>query len=251
MKSLLYDELVPFYHLLDPLEDHEEEATVLATTLLAAAPEARTLLELGAGAGHGAHFIKRHFAQVTLTDLSEPMLARSKTLNPECAHHPGDMRTLRLAERFDAVLIHDAICYLTTQEDLLATMRTAFAHLRPGGVALIIPDCTKESFTEGHEDFEGDDGERSLRAIEWSYDPDPDDDTHLTDFAFLLRCGNGEARAVHDRHVHGLFSESIWLQMGAQAGFEMDRRPRPLPEEYRGCGYTDTMFLARRPTTVR
>jgi hypothetical protein len=38
------------------------------------------------------------------------------------------MRTLRLGRAFDVVLVHDAIMYMTTEEELLAAAETAFAH---------------------------------------------------------------------------------------------------------------------------
>ena len=62
MDSLLYGELVPFYHLLDPVEDHEDEGATFGRLLEGAAPGARSLLELGAGAAHGAHYVKRFSA---------------------------------------------------------------------------------------------------------------------------------------------------------------------------------------------
>jgi trans-aconitate methyltransferase len=49
------------------------------------------------------------FSPLTPVDLSTEMLAISRTLNPECEHIAGDMRTSRLERRFDAVFIHDAI----------------------------------------------------------------------------------------------------------------------------------------------
>ena len=245
MKTLLYDELVRFYHLLDPLEDHAEEGEEFGAVLRAAVESPRTLLELGAGAGHGAHYIKQSFEQVVLTDLSEPMLARSRALNPDCEHLLGDMRSLRLGRSFDCVLIHDAICYLTTPEQLREAARTVSEHLRPGGAGLLVPDCVQESFVETHEDHAGDDGERSLRCISWSWDPDPADHTHLTDFAFLLR-EEGEVRAVHDRHVYGLFQTSTWLEVCRSVGLEVEVVTRPLPEGYEDSAYTDKMFLCRK-----
>lgn len=246
MEPRLYDELVPFYHLLDPLDDHRDEAEAFAEVLHAAVPGARALFELGSGAGHGAHFLAPRFETATLCDRSAAMLARSRTLNPDCVHVEGDMRTIRLGRSFDCVLVHDAITYMTTRADLLAVIETAHAHLRPGGAALLVPDCVKESFCESHEDHAGDDGERSLRCIAWSWDPDPDDETHVGDFAFLLREG-GEVRAVHDRHLFGLFATQTWLELCARAGFEVEVVRRPLPEEYVGSAYTDQMFLCRKP----
>jgi len=246
MKTLLYDELVPFYHLLDPLDDHRDEGEEFGRVLRQAVPGASSLLELGSGAGHGAHFVKHGFSQTTLTDLSPAMLDRSRGLNPDCEHHVGDMRTLRLDREFDCVLIHDAITYIASQGDLADVARTTAAHLRPGGAGLIVPDCVKESFCDSYEDHAGDDDQRSLRCISWSYDPDPSDDTHLGDFAFLLR-ENNEVRAVHDRHVFGLFSTGTWLDVWRAAGLEVETVTRPLPEEYADSAYTDKMFLVRKP----
>lgn len=245
METLLYDQLVPFYHLLDPLSDHADEADEFGSVLRQAVPGAASLLELGAGAGHGAHYLKAGFERVTLSDISAPMLARSKALNPDCEHIVGDMRECRLGRTFDCIFIHDAIAYIASAEDLRATAATVLAHLRPGGAALLVPDCVKESFVECHETHAGDDGERSLRCLSWSYDPDPKDETHLTDFAFLLREG-GEVRAVHDRHVYGLFSLDTWTAVFREAGLEVEPLARPLPEAFVGTAYTDTMFLCRR-----
>ena len=44
------------------------------------------------------------------------------------------------------LLVHDAVCYMTTPEDLRRAMETAFIHCRPGGVALFCPDYVAETF---------------------------------------------------------------------------------------------------------
>ena len=53
------------------------------------------------------------------------MLALSRTINPECEHLQGDMRSVRLGRAFDAIFIHDAICYMTSEDELLEALRTA------------------------------------------------------------------------------------------------------------------------------
>ncbi len=83
---------------------------------------------------------------MTLVDLSEDMLAVSRELNPECEHLPGDMRTVRLGRTFDAVFVHDAIEYMTTEADLRQAIATAYEHCRPGGVAVLVPDDIAENF---------------------------------------------------------------------------------------------------------
>src|SRR5687768_13590525 len=242
MEPQLYSDLVPWYRLVDPPEDHRDEvAAYQAAFERAIAPAPQTLLELGSGAGHNASHLKRRF-RCTLADLSEDMLGLSRALNPECEHLQGDMRTLRLGRAFDAVLIHDAVTYMTCEADLVAAIATAFAHLRPGGAALFAPDCVKESFREKSGVITGNDDGRSLRCLEWHWDPDPSDGTYVVDFAFLLREGDA-IRAVHDRHVQGLFTKDRWLVMLGVAGFEAELIERPLDEP----GEYDEVFLCRKP----
>jgi hypothetical protein len=147
------------------------------------------------------------------------MLAVSQAVNPECEHILGDMRTLRLDRLFDVVLIHDAIMYATEPRDVEAALRTAALHCRAGGKVALLPDFVRETFVPGtgHGGHDADDG-RGLRYLEWTWDPDPNDDTYLVEYAFLLRTSDGSVSAAHDRHVEGLFSRSQWLRWFAEAG---------------------------------
>jgi SAM-dependent methyltransferase len=241
MTPLMYGELVPWYPLLDPHEDHRDEAASYETALVAAVPAASTLLELGSGGGNNAWHLGRRFT-CTLSDLSPAMLALSRALNPGAEHVEGDMRTLRLARVFDAVLVHDAVMYMTTEADLRAAIRTAYVHTRPGGAAVFAPDVFRETFAEEAELIEGGDGERALRGMSWMWDPDPDDTTFQVDYTFLLREG-GAVRALHDVHVEGLFSQQTWRDLLAGAGFQVGTFARPI-----GDGSFDRCFVCRRPT---
>jgi hypothetical protein len=170
-------------------------------------------------------------------------LTLSRELNPECDHVLGDMRTLRLGRTYDAVFVHDAVMYLTTEDDLLACMETAFAHTRPGSVALFVPDYTRETFRPGtsHGGHDGADG-RSLRYLEWSTDPEPGDSVYEVDYAVVLREPGQEPRLVHDHHVEGLFPEHTWLHLLEHAGFRasVDRAATGDDDT------SQTVFVARR-----
>lgn len=243
MQPLLYGELVPWYHLLDPPDDHADEADdYLREFERVIAPPFATLLELGSGAGHNALHLKRRL-RCTLSDPSLPMLALSRALNPECEHIEGDMRTLRLGRTFDAVLIHDAIAYMLTEADLRDAVRTAFEHTRPGGAAIIAPDCVRELFQERVALHEGDEGARALRCLEWTWDPDPSDDTYTVEYSFLLRDG-AEMKAVHDRHIEGLFTKATWVAALEGVGYRVETFDRDVGTEE---GYFDEVFLCVRP----
>lgn len=241
----LYRELADWWPLLSPPEEYEEEASVYTKFLLeAASPPVRTLLELGSGGGSNALHMKRRF-DITLVDLSPGMLEVSRKLNPECEHLEGDMRTVRLNRHFDCVFIHDAICYMVTLDDLRAAIRTAAAHCRPGGAALFAPDYVRETF-HGGSAHGGHDGEnRSLRYLEWTWDPDPADSTYLADYVYALRGEDGEVRVVHDRHIEGLFSRLEWLELIDEAGFAARRAEFTLDGP---GGETPELFVGvRRP----
>jgi SAM-dependent methyltransferase len=240
-----YGDLARWWPLISPPEDYTEEAEFAASLLSRADIPVREVLELGSGGGHNAVHLQKHFA-MTLVDLSEAMLDVSRRLNPECVHRQGDMRTIRLSQQFDAVLIHDAIDYMADEADLRMAMETAFVHCRPGGLALFMPDDIRETFEEGT-DHGGDDAAdgSGVRYLEWDWDPDPGDTWKLTEYAFLLREVDGSIQIVHETHRTGLFTGDVWLRLLSEVGFEAetvtevtteDRTPREL-------------FIGRRPAS--
>jgi SAM-dependent methyltransferase len=240
-----YGDLAEWWPLISPPEEYAEEAAYAATVLSSASIPVRNVLELGSGGGHNAVHLKAHFA-MTLVDLSEEMLTVSRRLNPECDHRQGDMRAVRLGRTFDAVFIHDAVDYMTSEADLRQVIETAFVHCRPGGIAVFVPDHTAETF-EAMSDHGGSDAAdgRGVRYLEWAWDPDPADTWILTEYAFLLRDAAGSVRVVHETHRTGLFSRDVWLRLLASAGFVAgavteqtteDRAPREL-------------FTGHRPST--
>ncbi len=219
----MYRQVASWFHLLTSPADYAVEAEVYGRLLTERAEiPVRTVLELGSGGGNNASHMKAHF-ELTLVDLAPEMLELSKSINPECEHFEGDMRTLRLGRTFDAVFIHDAIVYMTTEEDLQAALATAFEHCKPGGAALFAPDDVKETLKpltdHGGHDANG----RGMRYLEWISDPDPEDTTYLADYAFLLKDESGEVHVDHDRHVCGLFPRSTWMRLIEDVGFRAER----------------------------
>jgi SAM-dependent methyltransferase len=227
----LYGRLAPWFHLLTAPEDYVEEARLYSRALIDACDRRpRTVLELGSGGGNNASHMKKRFA-LTLVDLSPGMLKLSRSLNPELEHRQGDMRSVRLRRQFDAVFVHDAVAYITTEDDLRASMETAFVHCRPGGAALFAPDAVRETFRAGteHGGHDGSDG-RALRYVSWTHDPDPSDTTYTVDFAYLLRGADGTVRVERDRHVCGLFPRATWRLLLREAGFTPQRLSLPHSE---------------------
>jgi SAM-dependent methyltransferase len=99
----------------------------------------RTVLDLGCGTGSHALPLARRGYDVVGVDRSEAMLEQAIAKSGEggATFRQGDIRDLRLGREFDAVLMLFAVLgYQHANEDILAALRTARAHLRPGGLLI-------------------------------------------------------------------------------------------------------------------
>ena len=220
----LYRDLAPWWPLISPPQEYAAEAAYLAAVLGSADIAVRDALDLGSGGGHIAVHLKGQLA-LTLVDLSPDMLSVSGRLNPECAHLQGDMRTIRLGAMFDAVVVHDSVDYITSAAELRQVIETAFAHCRPGGIAVFVPDYVADTFQPadgrgGSSDATGRQG--SFRERTW--DPDPADDWIQSEYEFVLRAADGAVQVVHETHRLGAFSRATWLGLLAAAGFDPEAR---------------------------
>jgi SAM-dependent methyltransferase len=221
----LYSELASWWPIFSAPEDYAEEASIYVATLHAnKRRDLRHVLELGSGGGNNASHMKTHF-DMTLVDLSPAMIEVSRDLNPELEHVEGDMRTVRLERTFDAVMIHDAIAYMLTEDDLAAAITTAATHLEPSGIALFVPDDTVETYRPVT-DHGGDDGDgRAIRYLQWAHAAKGS--TYETTFVYVLREGD-DVRIEGETHTFGLFHRATWLRLIEAAGLEA----RTVPYEH-------------------
>jgi SAM-dependent methyltransferase len=221
----LYRELAGWWPLISPPSEYAGDAAAIEHAFADSAQPVCTLLDLGSGGGH----VSRHLRQdrsMTLVDISADMLTVSRQLNPDSRHVLGDMRTIRLGQLFDAVLVHDAVDYVTSQQDLALVIGTAAAHCRPGGVAVFAPDHTAETFRPGSGAGGGhDDSGRQATFTEHMTDPNRADDWILAEYEFTLRDADGTVRVVPEAHRLGSFGRATWLRLLTAAGFAAQVRP--------------------------
>ena len=224
----LYGELSAWWPLMSAPADYAEEAAFYQRLLVETSERSvQTVLELGSGGGNNASHLKARFDMV-LVDRAPGMLQVSRALNPECEHIEGDMRTVRLERQFDAVFVHDAVVYMTTEADLRRAIETAYAHCKPGGAALFAPDHVRENFCASTDHGGHDGGKQGLRYLEWTWDPDPDDSSYVVDYTYLMRERDGSMHVEWDRHIEGLFARADWLRLLSDAGFE----PKVVPFDH-------------------
>jgi len=227
----LYDDLAWIWPIISPPEDYVDETAEAVESIRRHADIAvERVINLGCGGGHNDFSLKKEF-QVTGVDISETMLALARALNPEVTYVRGDMRSVRLGARFDAVTIFDSINYMRTVDSLRAAFTTAYSHLKPGGVFVTYVEECRERFrqnkttslTNRRDDVE-------ITLIENYYDPDPDDTWYECTLIYLIRRG-GELTVETDCHLLGLFPLTTWLEEMKAVGFKVHQRQSTVPDE--------------------
>lgn len=232
---LLYDKLAYLWPVISPPEDYALEAVHWRRALREQLGTGRhRLLELGVGGGHNLSHLTAEF-DAAAVDISPKMLDLSRRLNPTVEHYLGDMRTFRLPGRtFDAVLIHDAIGYMLTEDDLRAAFATAKAHLRPGGLLLAAPDLVRDTFRPGMRlSWSTQRDGVEIVTEETVYDSDPGDTMVESHFTYTIT-ERGARRVENDIHVTGIFPIATWMSLLEETGFTTERIP--LPGDGDGCG---------------
>jgi SAM-dependent methyltransferase len=130
----IYSQLARAYHeLYQSIFDYEREFRFYHKILKK--HRCRKVLEVGCGTGNLApHFLKAKYVYLGV-DLSPAMLKRARTVAPTARFTQGDMRKLRLKEKFDAVLVTGrSFTHMTTNENALAALRSLKSCLRSHGI---------------------------------------------------------------------------------------------------------------------
>ncbi len=216
----LYGDLAWTWPIISRKENYVKEAQEFCRAVRQRARIAvKTILHLGCGGGHLDFTLKEHL-EVTGVDVSEVMLSLARQLNPEATYFLGDMRTVRLGETFDAVVIADSIDYMLSVADLRAAFATAFVHLKPGGVFCTYAEVTLERFQQNETGCSTHArGDVEIAFVENRYDPDPTDATYENTFVYLIRRG-GQLAIETDCHLGGVFGLATWLSLLREVGFE-------------------------------
>lgn len=216
----LYGDLVDLWPFVSPPENYVEEVETFRRRFARhGVPDGACVLHLGSGGGSIDHNLKRTY-RITGVDLSSGMIAYARRINPEVEYVEGDLRTVRLGRTFDAVLLHDAISYMTSMDELAMAYRTAAAHLEPGGVMVTLPEEIPSRIAPDEAEVDTHTvGDRTVTVISVDYDEDPADHRAETVYVFLIREG-GELRVEVDRHTHGVFEIEEFTGAMRAAGFD-------------------------------
>jgi SAM-dependent methyltransferase len=121
-------------------KDYRAEAETIAGIVREANPDARRVLDVGCGTGEHLRHLRDMGFEVDGVDLEPSFVELARRKCPEARIEVGDMATLALPDRYDAVLsLFSAIGYARTRERLRQTVARLAAHVTPSGVLVVEP----------------------------------------------------------------------------------------------------------------
>ena len=165
--------------------------------------------------------MKHRVKQLVLTDCRTACWRTAARSIPNASITSATCASVRLNREFDAVFVHDAISYLTTEADVAKAIETAFVHCRAAAVRCSPPImCVRRSMPQpiavAKTAALGRCGISNGRGIRIPAIPPAPPTTRMC-------CASpmDPVSGVHDRHIEGIFPRETWLRLFRQAGFDL------------------------------
>ena len=218
-------------------KDYRREAATVVDRIHRHLPGAGSILDVACGTGlHLATFAELGF-DVEGVDLSASMIEEARGRVPGAVLHQGDMRTFRLARRFDAVVcLFSSIGYMRTPADLATSLATMRDHLVDGGVLVVEPWYEPDRWHDGAVFGEGAEaGGLAVARVSRSW---REGDESVIEMHFAV-ARSDRTWAFTEVHRMGLMTTAAQLELYCDVG---------LVVEHEHPGLTDRgLFVAVKP----
>jgi SAM-dependent methyltransferase len=218
----MYTKSAPFYDRLYHYLDYAGAAERVRERLRTAHPQARTLLDVGCGTGRHLEHLARDY-QVTGLDLNPELLRGAGERCPGIPLVQGDMTDFDLGTTFDVITcLFSSIAYVKTLENLGRTLARFAHHLNPGGLVLIEPWFTPETYWTDTVTTNFSDG--ADLKIAWMYTSTRRDRLAVLDIHYLV---GQPSRVEHFTECHelALWTHEEYLASIRAVGLEPDHDP--------------------------
>jgi len=176
----------------------------------------RALLDIACGTGNHIPYLLPRF-RVEGIDISPDMLRIARRKLPAVRFTRGDMTRFDLGRRFDVVIcLFSSVGYVRTLPRLRKAVHCMAAHLKPGGVLLVEPWFTRETWNPPrvHALFVDEPG---LKLCRMNTSFRPRGRVTCLDMHYLVGTNRGTRHLV-EHHECGLFSKQETLDAFRRAG---------------------------------
>ena len=143
----IYRDLAMYYDLIYTWKDYKTEADTIKQLIATyQKSDGNTLLEAACGTWHHLEYFQKDFV-CTGVDINQWILNVAKKKHKKIVFKKADMISLDLNKKFDIITcLFSSIGYVKTYANLEKTMNSFAKHLKTGGVVIIEPWFTADTY---------------------------------------------------------------------------------------------------------
>jgi ubiquinone/menaquinone biosynthesis C-methylase UbiE len=214
----MWEELAKYYDLIYAWKPYKEESETIHQLIQKNKKSSgNELLEVACGTGSHIQYLKKNY-KIVGTDLNPDMLKVAEKRFPKIQFKTVNMISFNLNKKFDVITcLFSSIGYVKTYANLKKTIQSFSKHLKPGGVLIIEPFFSKDSYVAGspHANFVN---EPHVKITRMNVSQRKGI-LAILDFHFLIATKKGVGY-LRDKHELGLFDPKKSIQIIKDNGFK-------------------------------
>lgn len=219
MKSeKMWGELAKYYDLLYAWKSYKKESNTIHRLIQENKKTSGSdLLDVACGTGNHIQFLKKHY-KITGIDLNKDMLKIAKKKFSKLKFQQANMISFNLKKKFDVIIcLFSSIGYVKTWTNLNKTIASFSKHLKTGGVLIIEPFFTKDTYQVGtsHASFIN---EPNVKICRMNISQKRGN-IAILDF-YLLVATKNSIGFLRDKHELGLFDIDKFLKILKDNSFQ-------------------------------
>lgn len=216
-KELMYSELAKYYDLIYSLKDYKKEASAIKKLINKyKKSNGKDLLDIACGTGNHLKYLNKNF-KCTGIDTSHYMLKIAKRKVRNARFINGDMKTMNLKKKFDAIIcLFSSIAYVKSYPNLKKAIANFSRHLKKGGILIIEYWFEKKAFFP-YLPFMTTYNSKNLKIARLN-NSKITKNVSVLDMHYLIAEKNKKTKYYHEIHELGLFSIKRTLEIMRKAG---------------------------------
>jgi ubiquinone/menaquinone biosynthesis C-methylase UbiE len=218
----MYNKSARYYDAIYHFRDYPAQSRQLLELIHEYNPNAKTLLDVACGTGKHLEFLREHY-KVEGLDINPELLEIACRRSPGVTFHQENMVDFSLGTAFDVITcLFSSIGYVKILENMEKAVACMNRHLRPGGMLLIEPWFSPETYWVGK--ITANFVDQPDLKICWMYKSEREDRVSVSEINFLVGMSQG-IEYFTERHEQGLFTHDEYLDAFRKVGLEVHYDP--------------------------